>query len=87
MGRHRQLGNAVPAPVISTVYRSHGTKGDVLRKVGNAGSIGLATAIGKTVLGMLDVRPPMNAIGSEDESTDVPKVGPSMASSTPHASA
>ena len=34
-------------------YRFHGTKGEVLRQIGNAVPVGLATAIGKAVIGML----------------------------------
>ena len=34
-------------------YRFHGTKGDVLRQIGNAVPVGLATAIGNAVIGML----------------------------------
>ncbi len=43
-------------------YRFHGTKGQVLRQIGNAVPVGLATAIGRAVLGMLrpSVQPPAN---------------------------
>jgi DNA (cytosine-5)-methyltransferase 1 len=34
-------------------YRFHGAKGDVLRQIGNAVPVGLASAIGRAVLGML----------------------------------